>query len=118
MSAAPGSEPVTREECERHRHRCDDHLDRTVRDIRAEIAQKGEDLRVEIERRDSERKADHQTLISWMVRVESKVNGLPREFQDAIDKRFERIFQLLVGLILSILVAGVLAYLGIRGGPF
>lgn len=97
-------DPVTREECERYRARCNEHIDRIIRD-----------LKTEIERRDSERREDHKALTEWMVRVESKVNDLPAKFQDAVDKKFERIFQLLVGLVLSIILAGILAYLGIGG---
>lgn len=96
---------MTRDECERHRERCDEYFERTIRDLRDEI-----------ERRDGDRRADHKALIEWMVRVEKKVDTLPRELQDVTDRRFDRIIHLLIGLILSITGAGGVAYIGGMGG--
>lgn len=111
-----GDDPVTREECERHRARCGDRIDLVARDLREEADRRGEAILAEVERRDGERKDDYRTLADWMVRIETKVNCLPNDFQNAIDKKFDRIFQVLVALIISILIAGILAYLGIGGG--
>ena len=106
----PELDAVLRPECDRHRQTIESKIDRQVRDLRT-------DLLAEVERRDGERKDDYRTLVEWMVRVEAKVNSLPEAFQAAVDRKFDRLFQGIAGIILSIVVAGVLAYLGFKGGP-
>lgn len=83
---------------------------------REDCLQHRQAIREEMIRRDSDRKGDLQELRAWMVRVEASVKALPREFEDVQDKKFDRLYQAIGLLILTVASAAILAWIGLPGG--